>query len=176
MTPDTVTHMTEHTSTQPDTFTLLAGDAMLTVAQYAEHRGKTIRTVRRWLADPQLVEALGAVQLEDRTWMIPADAEPTVEQRAAVVGLPTSAVARNTQQPTSRDVSRVSRPTTPATLEQLLQLEPAYLDLETASRLLGVPVRAIRRNREAFGAVPYGDRGRLVVPQAIVRRVAGVQA
>lgn len=44
---------------------------MLTTAEFAKLHGKNIRTVKRWL---ELERVVGAVQLENGRWMIPADA------------------------------------------------------------------------------------------------------
>jgi len=130
------------------------------------------RTVRRWIADDRMP---GLELAADGSWLIPADAEPGAkgahprpQQRSSHVA-PSQAVDRVTAAAPAR------RPAVP-TLPALLAEQPAYLDLDTASQLLGIPVRAIRRNRDHFGAVPFGDRGRLVVPQSVVRAIAGVTA
>jgi hypothetical protein len=61
-----------------------------------------------------------------------------------------------------------------AGLAAALDKHPALLSLEQASRLLGIPERAIRRHAEQFGAVPWGPRGTLVVPARVVRELAGL--
>jgi len=51
---------------------------------------------------------------------------------------------------------------------------PAFLTLEQASRLLGIPESMIRRHAERFGVELVGVRGVPMVPQRVVRAVAGI--
>jgi hypothetical protein len=157
--------MTTHTDTPTEAFTLLAGDAYLTPAQYAAAHGVTIRTVRRYLAADKLE---GAKQLEGGEWMIPAEATPLEAASTAIASSSSSTdVERAGAHAGRRLVQHV-------TLEQQLQQEPAYLDLETAARLLGVKPADIRRNREAFEVPVWCGPRSILVPQALVRSVAGI--
>ena len=122
----------------------------LTTAEYAAAQHVGVRSVKRWLASPGLE---GAVKVDGR-WMIPA------------------AAPRPTASDEERAVARQVRST--LTLPALLDREPAYLTLAVAAGLLGVTEYAIRHNRATFGAVPYGDHGALLVPQATVREIAGL--
>lgn len=142
--------------------------------QYAEYRGKELRTVRRWLADGWLP---GAVQYPDGRWDIPRDA---IEQKPLI---PPAAKTPRNGQAVSPDVSgvvSVSRhgDTAPARQGESLAAEldkrPALLSLDQAALLLGIPESAIRRHAEELGAVPWGPRGTLVVPARVVRELAGL--
>lgn len=140
-------------------------DAMLGVKQYAERRrslglaGGGERTVRTWLADGRLH---GARQMHG-VWMIPANEEPAEPPTTSeLVAAPAAAVQHV--------------PQAGGSLEAELAIAPAFLELELASRLLGVGVGAIRRHRDYFELVPFGPNGSLVMPAAVVRRVAGIGA
>jgi len=139
--------------------------------QYAEHRNTTERTVRRWLKDGWLP---GATQYPDGRWDIPRDA---IEQKPL---FPVATTAPANGQAASPDVSgvvSVARQGDTAqglSLAQALDQHPALLSLEQASRLLGIPESAIRRQAEELGALPWGPRGTLVVPARVVRALAGL--
>ena len=120
-------------------------DAMVGVKQYAELHHAGERTVRTWLADGRLHSAVK----HGNVWMIDPNDEPAEPQ--AVQHVPHG-----------------------ATLDAELASSPAFLELEQASRLLGIGVAAIRRHRDYFELVPFGPNGSLVMPAAVVRRVAGV--
>lgn len=128
-------------------------DAMLGVKPYAERNGFGERTVRTWLAQGKLTRA----RKLNGVWMIPADDRP-VDEPAGELAL--------------RAVQHV--PQTGGTLEAELASSPAFLELEAAARLLGIPVSAIRRSRAYFELVPFGPNGSLVMPAAVVRRIAGI--
>jgi hypothetical protein len=136
-------------------------DSMLGVKQYAEHVGAGERTVRTWLADGRLP---GARKLNG-TWMIPADERPVEAQPGGIVpAAPWQDIVQHMPQPDAA----------PTPLGEL-DAAPVFLPLEQAARILGVSVTAIRNNRSTFGVVPFGARGSLVVPQAIVRQLAGIR-
>jgi hypothetical protein len=130
----------------------------LTRAQYAAHHGKSDRTVQRWLAAGLIP---GAVQTRDG-WQIPADALPLFDD------------------PGGRSVATSSRAVTttppPATLAAALDVLPAYLDVDTAARLLGLKVRTVARNPQRWdGERLGGDNGQAwMIPAAAVRKVAGL--
>lgn len=138
-------------------------DMMLTPQQWADAHGVVIRTVRRYLDAGRLV---GAVQGDDGRWMIPATATPTDAGPSTTI-----ATARPGGAPAAS-----SRPAAAPSLAAMLDGQPAYLDLETAGRLLGVSTGTIRRHRDRFGAEPFGPNGSLVVPASTVRHVAGIGA
>jgi len=113
--------------------------------------------------------------MEGGRWMIPLDAE--VEHQAAqgtVVRQAPAAAPATTQAPRARATATM-------TLEGELGGQTAYLDLETASRLLGIPADVVVRHREEFGTVRYGDldpstrRRAWVVPASTVRAIAGLR-
>lgn len=131
-------------------------DSMLGVKQYAEHVGAGERTVRTWLADGKLT---GARKLNG-VWMIPADDRPVESASAGELATLPQAVRH--------------LPQVPAGLGAELAGAPAFLELELAAHLLGIPVSAVRRHREYFELVPFGERGRLVMPAARVRTIAGL--
>ena len=141
--------------------------------QYAEHRGKDLRTVRRWLTDGWLP---GAVQYPDGRWDIPRDA---IEQKPLIP--PAAKASRNghTVSPDTSGVVSVARQgdmvaAQGVTLAEELDKYPALLPLDAASRFLCIPETAIRRHAEELGALPWGPRGTLVVPARAVRELAGL--
>lgn len=145
----------------------------MTPAQYAQNQGVSTRTVERWLAAGELPTAS---QTPDGRWHIPADA---VRQRPLIPSgdVPPRQPRQGTDMsPTRRgDVVPTSAPTpAPRTLAEALDQQPALLALEDAARLLGIPESGIRKHAEELGALPWGPRGRLVVPQSAVRRLAGL--
>lgn len=159
-------------TTTIDTFVLQEppmGARLVTADQWATAHGVALRSVRRYLQNGKLP---GAV-MEGNRWMIPLDAEPvhkapqtTLERQEA----PSQAVAR----PQARQAATM-------TLEGELSTQTAYLDLNTAARLLGIPADVLVRQREEFGTVRYGDldpstrRRAWVVPASTVRTVAGLR-
>jgi len=133
-------------------------DAMVGVKQYAELHHAGERTVRTWLADGRLHSAVK----HGNVWMIDPNDEPAEPQAGAGLEL----VPQLPQ--------AVQHVPHGATLDAELASSPAFLELEQASRLLGIGVAAIRRHRDYFELVPFGPNGSLVMPAAVVRRVAGV--
>ena len=135
-------------------------DAMVGVKQYAELHNAGERTVRTWLADGRLHSA----RKLNGVWMIDPNDQPAEPQAGELVNL-----APN---PSAVAVQHV--PQAGGTLELELASSPAFLELELAARLLGIPESAIRRQRDYFELVPVGERGRLVMPARVVRSVAGL--
>jgi hypothetical protein len=131
-------------------------------AQYAEHVRVQTRTVERWLAAGELP----AASKVNGRWHIPADATRQIKLNGSSHPPPTDIA------PTSRSDVGVSGQA--VTLAEALDKLPALLPLEQASRLLGIPERAIRRNAEKLGARPWGPRGTLVVPARVIRELAGL--
>ena len=131
-------------------------DQMMTRAQYAAHHGKSDRTVQRWL-ERQL---LPGATLTREGWRIPADVLPLLDD------------------PTPRSVATTPRgPASPplATLTGLLDARPAYLDVETAAQLLGITPYAVRQRLKRYKAEQVGDNGAWMIPQSVVRKVAGLR-
>ena len=163
-----------NTDNTPDTFQLQEppmGAHLVTAEQWATAHGVALRSVRRYLQKGKLPTAV----MEGGRWMIPLDAE--VEHQAAqgtVVRQAPAAAPATTQAPRARATATM-------TLEGELGGQTAYLDLETASRLLGIPADVVVRHREEFGTVRYGDldpstrRRAWVVPASTVRAIAGLR-
>jgi len=135
-------------------------------AQFAHIHRVDARTVQRWC---KAGEVPGAVKLPDGGWQIPADAmrikplpgtdvTPTSSRRDGVVG----------PDITSR------RDDVGDTLAGALSVLPAFLTLEQASRLLGIPAARIKENPERYEAEPVDVFRRLMVPARIVRDIAGI--
>lgn len=147
------------------------GQTMLTVAQWAERHGVEPRSARRYVQKDKLP---GAV-MEDGRWLIPADAE--------VQARPQGQVARRTPTTPAARQATAHAHTAPAaagTLQGLLDQEPAYLDLATAARLMGLDAQVLVRHRERYGVERLGAldpktrRRAWLVPQATVRAIAGL--
>jgi hypothetical protein len=142
---------------------------LIDARQFATMHGVHERTVQRWATDGELP---GATKGPDKRWYIPADA-------MRITPLPGTTPAD--MSPTRRDVAVVAD-TSPTrrdvggdTLADALAVLPAFLTLEQASRLLGVPPVRIKENPERFGAEPVDERRQLMVPARIVREIAGLQ-
>lgn len=136
-------------------------------AQFAQLHRVDPRTVQRWL---QAGEIPGATKLPDGRWQIPADA-------MRIKPLPGTDVAMT---PTRRDsVGAVADTTTRRddvadTLAGTLAKLPALLTVKQAARLLGIPQTQVVRNAGALEAVPWGYDTALMIPQRVVRRIAGL--
>lgn len=149
----------------------MQNEVMLTVRQYAQEVERDERTVQRWLRDGKLP---GVVQT-NHGWLIPSGT-PRPESRkppAAPVDNAEASAAR----PPAREVvtqSRVALSQATSLAGALDQL-PAFLPLEIAARLLGVPEVRIKEDPERFAAEPVDERRRLMVPQHVVRKIAGLQ-
>lgn len=164
-----------------DSFTLVipplesdspAPGTMLPAAQWAELHGVSLRSARRYLSN----DALRGAEKRQGAWYIPAETTPpTPGSHTRPAG---TELAH--QGPAAAPAPRQARAGAEPTLEGSLATQPAYLDLETAARLLGVEPGVITRNPELFGAQRLGERaanrGRRawLVPQATVRTTAGL--
>jgi hypothetical protein len=128
--------------------------AYLSAAQYADAIGKTERTVKRWLADGEL---LGAYQDERGRWMIPANAERTTGELVTL------------DRPTTRPMTDMvlSHPS------QMIDALPSFIDIDRAASILGISRHAITTHREYFDVVPFGPNGSLVIPLATIKRIRG---
>jgi len=133
--------------------------AVLTRDEFAKAQGVSSKTITRYLDARRIPGA----EFRDGRWNIPANAQ--------IQDTPAPTLATVPRQ--SRDMSRDSPE--PVTLTELLNAQPAYLPVDIAARLLGVPESAIRRRPSRFGAVKFGPHGSLLVPQAAVRSIAGLR-
>lgn len=136
----------------------------LTVRTFAQRNGVDERTVQRWLKAGKLP---GAVKT-NRGWTIPANAV------APAPDTPAPPAAAGGRELAVRTPAALEPAVLPRNLAEALDAYPAYLPLAVAARLLGVAVRRIRENPEAFGAVPYGRFDALLVPARTVRETAGL--
>jgi hypothetical protein len=134
-------------------------------AQFAHIHRVDARTVQRWC---KAGEVPGAVKLPDGGWQIPPDAmriKPLPGTDVTTTRRDDVGVAAST--PTRRD-------DVGDTVAGALSVLPAFLTLEQASRLLGVPQPRIRENPERFKAEPVGRDHSLMVPAHVVREIAGL--
>lgn len=142
---------------------------MQTISEYAKAQKVATRTVERWLAAGRLPEA---VKVND-AWLIPSEATPNGQQlRAERAERAAAAPASNL--PAVQTPAALAGLPPGASLADALASLPAFLPLEVAALLLGIPETSVRRHAEDLGAVPYGPRGRLVVPARTVREQAGL--
>jgi hypothetical protein len=141
------------------------GARMLTMAAWAERHGFAERSVQRWIRAGELP---AAVMVGNR-WEIPEHAQRVeqVTMRAAGQVLAERAGAELT---TTED----DEPPVPVSVREALDTLPGYLPLDVAARLLGIPRHQVRDHADVFEAVPFGRRGSLVVPAAVVRRIGGI--
>ena len=133
----------------------------MTVRTFAQLCEVDERTVQRWLKAGRLP---GATKT-NRGWVIPADAKaPAQDDEPTAPTAPTRAVVAPVAQ----------RAVQGASLSEALATLPAFLPLEVAALLLGVPVARIKENPERFEAEPLDAFRRLVVPARVVREIAGL--
>ena len=104
-------------------------------------------------------------------WQIPADAVVQPRAGTTVQRATPAAAAPATTSPDAAAADVLARPR----LVEILDRSPAYLPVDDAARLLGVPATRIREHPELFGAQPLGYRESLLVPQSIIRDLAGLR-
>lgn len=121
---------------------------MLTVDQYAERTGRSVRQIRRYLADGRIP---GAVSVAGR-WSIPADALPV----PAVVG---------SDLPEWLGSTDLTREVVPETVVELGPNLGTLVTLEDAAADLGTSVGGVRRLGKDGHLIigPYGRGGALRV-------------
>jgi hypothetical protein len=146
-------------------------DSMLGVKQYAEHVGAGERTVRTWLADGRLHSA----RKLNGVWMIGADDRPADPMPPAGELDAVARIEAGLHMLPHMPQHELEATPAPRRLVDELDASPVFLPLDDAARILGVSSSAIRGNRGTFGVVPFGPRGSLVVPQAIIRTLAGIR-
>jgi hypothetical protein len=151
----------------------------LSRSEYQDRHGKSESTMQRALREGRVP---GAEKNAHGEWLIPAD--------APILRKPPEGTAVVRQTPpavpvTVSDVPQTYPMGTSGTLQAVLDTLPAFLDVATAARLLGIPAQLIRENADDFDARAWGRRagGRhssdertraLVIPQATIRRFAGL--
>lgn len=151
-------------------------ETMLTVAQWATARGASERSVMRWLADGEIP---GAEKVDGR-WNLPANAHRI--RREDKLSPTDKARQEGAQQAIVQTFSNPGvlgalAPSTVPMEEKLLEAlggRTAYLSVEEASTFLGISEYAIRRNAARFHLEPVGPNGAMMVPQRVIRRIAGV--
>jgi hypothetical protein len=162
-----------------------SANGWLTPEQYAEQQDKTLRTVRRWLADE---EVPGAWQDPiTKKWNIPAGAERVVSEvpkdlrpRPVQYVMPPAG-----EQPGNglvlHEQSRQLEPTLlerePTRLEDLEE-ESTFLSIAAAAEYLGIPQESILEQPDVFGVMPVGRKlpdGTRVkkVPKATIKKFEG---
>lgn len=146
----------------------------MTPEEFAELEGVSARTVQRWCDNG---EVPGATRDRRGRWHLPGDAVRVVPLEDP----PADDGGAAAMAPSRRDVAVTSSAAAAAlpagqglSLAVWLDSLPAFVTLAEAAQLLGIPEAAIRRNRDELGARPWGERGALMVPQAAVRRFAGL--
>jgi hypothetical protein len=124
---------------------------MLDLDAYAAKHFISTRTVRRYLdAD----EIPGAQKVGGK-WAIPADAVRVTRTTTVAKATPAAATPP------------------PATVTTILDAQPVFLDLDTAARLLGVTVHAVKSDPDYFHLVRKGHRGAWVMPKYRMRQLEG---
>jgi len=136
----------------------------LTMAEWADRRGVSKKTVQRWLAAGEIPDAV----MVGNRWEIPEHAQRVEQVTTRAAGEVLAERATSTDLVTEDDGPM------PVTLREALDTLPAFLPVDVAARLLGIPREQVREHAELFEALPIGRRGSLVVPAAVVRRFAGV--
>jgi hypothetical protein len=135
--------------------------AMVDILTFAELRGVDHRTVREWLRR----DLLPGAQKDGRgKWHIPVDAvkqekpvhEPKPDAAIVDVVAPVRAEDLITEDGATRPRPR------------------AFFTVPEAAELLGISPYRIRENRDAFGVVPWGPNGLLLVPAPVVRQYLGL--
>lgn len=157
----------------------------LSLNEYAESVGVHPRTVKRWLANEEVPDAVKDPFTNE--WRFPPgaprvqraqhDVQGTGGQVAQPVdvlfgsagggpggGVPWWAVA-----PPALGSAEELEPTRLDMLDE----ESAFLTIERAAKFLGVPQAQIRANPEVFGLMSVGINGSLMVPKSTIRKFEG---
>jgi hypothetical protein len=131
---------------------------MLSKEAYSAKTGIAPRTLDRYLPEGRIE---GAVKDSRGAWRIPADAPV----------LPSTAVVRQAE-------PDVVPPPPDVRLADALAVLPAFVDVATAARLLGVPADVVRENVGELEGRQWGRQSKhgrtWVIPLATVRRLAGL--
>jgi hypothetical protein len=141
----------------------------LPAQEYADLQGISFRSVKRYLAEEELPGAI----FYDKKWLIPADAERS-QHKELVVRNGTEVQVHAVQGGSSTPLGTMKDYSKMPTLEQALDHQTAYVTVEEAANLMGITEYAIRNHPEEYGVVPRGRHGGAVVPQAVIRKIAGL--
>lgn len=131
---------------------------MVDILTFAQLRGVDHRTVREWLRRDLLP---GATKDGRGKWHIPVDA---VKLEKPLHEKPSDEIAH----------------AAPARVEDLVddseerRRPRAFFTVPEAAQLLGISPYQIRENRDAFGVVPWGPNGLLLVPAPVIRNYLGL--
>ncbi|MGY4645878.1 hypothetical protein [Cellulomonas sp. URHB0016] len=132
---------------------------MLSKEKYSEKTGIAPRTLDRYLPEGRIE---GAVKDSRGAWRIPADARL----------LPSTAVVRQAE-------PDVVPPPPDVRLADAIATLPAFVNVVTAARLLGIPADVVRENAVELDGRQWGRRlsdheRAWVIPLATIRRLAGL--
>lgn len=123
----------------------MSGEALVSLADYAEGVGKSLRTVQRWLADGQLPDAR---QDGEGRWWLPAAAERDMARRrtTSLAVVPGGELVLDAQPPPAAPMGRL-------------------VSLEVAADELGTTAGGVRRmcRDGLYRLGPYGPHGALRV-------------
>lgn len=146
-------------------------DQMLSLSQYATATGASTRTVKRWLANKELPDAVKDKYTGE--WRIPRYAmrQPrplTEDQEPQGVVEQHIFNGRSEIQP----MPQLEQQLEPS-LRDDLDDEPGFLTIDEASRYLGIPQAQILKDPERFELERVGTNGSYRLPQRVVRQIAG---
>jgi hypothetical protein len=143
----------------------------LSPKKYAAARGLRFRDVQDWVKNGYIP---GAVQNpRNGFWSIPEHA-PVLDAPQPGWVVPERAAAGSGTVAVRQATSEVAPPMSDVRLADRLDTLPAYVDVPTAARLLGITPHAVRSNAVELEGRKWGEGGAWVIPQAVIRRRAGI--
>jgi hypothetical protein len=158
----------------------------LSLNEYAESVGVHPRTVKRWLANDEVPDAVKDPFTNE--WRFPPGA-PRVQRALSEAQAPGAQVSQPVDVLFGGPAGAAAGggvpwwAVAPPALGSAEELEPtrldmldeesAFLTIERAARFLGVPQAQIRANGEVFGLMPVGINGSLMVPKSTIRKFEG---
>lgn len=146
-----------------------APGAMLTIREYAESVGKSIKTVKRWLADGELPTA----QQDHRGWwLIPAGATQVFKERAPSTDAPSTELVHMPRSRGTVELTPLTSTLPPELSPELIGYLPTFLTLDQAAYLLDLPAPTISRQRDYFHVVKMNRR--LTVPLYRIKELRGL--
>lgn len=162
-----------------ETHVIYSSSGDLSPQEYAEAKGITIRTVRRWLADGELPTAWQDALTGK--WNIPSDAERVVsaaprqvQQRPPAFLLPHGGAAPvGAGEMVLHQPAAAAAPEREPTRLEDLDDEPAFLSIPVASEYLGIPQAQILAQPELFGVMHVGINSSPRVPKATIKKFEG---
>jgi hypothetical protein len=138
---------------------------MVDILTFAQLRGVDHRTVREWLRRDLLP---GATKDGRGKWQIPVDA---IKQEKPIHEKPDGTISVvETPAPARVEDLIIDADGAPAPAPR----PRAFFTVPEAAQLLGISPYRIRENRDAFGVVPWGPNGLLLVPAPVVRHYLGL--